>query len=88
LQDFPAFVGRHGHLDRDVDHGRLPGKNSPAHVDIGKVTENSKNVQQPQNDGNDHNGIQNRLYGSRHRDESVDEPEKNTNHDKGYDHLN
>jgi hypothetical protein len=39
-------------------HGSLP------HVDRGQVTENSKNVQEPQNHGNDHNGIQNRLYGS------------------------
>jgi hypothetical protein len=38
-----------------------------------RVIKNSK-VQEPQNDGNDDNGIQNRLYGSRHRDEPVDNP--------------
>ena len=47
--------------------------------------ENSKNLQKPQNDDNDNNHIQNRLYGSRHRDESVDEPEKHTDNDKDYD---
>jgi hypothetical protein len=46
------------------------------------VIENSKNLQEPQDHDNDHNGIQYRLYGPRHWDKSVDEPQNNTNHDK------
>jgi hypothetical protein len=51
-------------------------------MDHGVVIENSKNLQEPQDHDYDHNNIQNRLYGPRHRDESVDEPQNNTNHDK------
>jgi hypothetical protein len=51
-------------------------------VDHGLVIENSKNLQEPQNHNNDHNDIQDSFYGSSHRDESVDEPQNNTNHDK------
>jgi hypothetical protein len=58
------------------------------HVDLGERTENSKNVQEPQDNRNDHDGIQDRLNGARHRYESVDEPENNTNHDQDYHHLN
>jgi len=52
------------------------------------VTKNSEKVQEPQNHNNDHNDIQNCLYGSSHWDESVDEPEKNSNHDQNYYYLN
>lgn len=58
------------------------------HMDTGELTENSKNAQEPQDNGNDHDGIQDHLYGTRHRDESVDEPEKNTNYDKDHNDLN
>jgi hypothetical protein len=57
-------------------------------MDGGELTENTKNAQEPQNHGNDHDGIQNRLYGTRHGDEPVDEPEKNTHHDQDHYHLN
>jgi hypothetical protein len=57
-------------------------------VDHGVVTENSKNLQEPQNHNNNHNDIQNRLYGPSHWDEPVDEPQDKTNHDKDYYHMN
>jgi hypothetical protein len=50
--------------------------------------EKSKNIQEPQNTGNHHNGIQDRLNRARHRYEAVDKSEKNTNHDQGHDDLN
>jgi hypothetical protein len=50
-------------------------------MDTGELTENSKNAQEPQDNRNDHDGIQDRLDGARHRNESVDEPENNTNYD-------
>jgi hypothetical protein len=57
-------------------------------MDSGERTENSKNAQEPQDNGNDHDGIQDHLDGTRHRDESVDEPEKNANYDKDHHNLN
>jgi hypothetical protein len=36
---------------------------------MGERTENSKNFQEPQDNGNDHDGVQDRLDGARHRDE-------------------
>ena len=41
---------------------------------------NSKNIQEPQNHENDHDSIQDRLNGARHRYVVVDEPEENTLH--------
>jgi len=64
-----------------------PGQSLP-HVNRGEGTQKSKNAQKPQDNGNDHNGIHDRLDGARHRDESVDEPENNTNYDQDHHHLN
>jgi hypothetical protein len=55
--------------------------------DRGEVMGQSKNIQKPYHHGNDDNGIQNRLYRSRHGNESVDEPEQNTNHDQNQGNL-
>ena len=55
-----------------------------SHADIRERTENSKNVQEPEDNDNDHDGIQDRLDRARHWDESVDEPENNTGHDQDY----
>jgi hypothetical protein len=57
-------------------------------VDLGEGTENSKNTQEPQDNGNNHDGIQDRLNGTRHWYKSVDEPENDTNHDQDYYYLN
>jgi hypothetical protein len=43
-------------------------------ADPGKRTEQSKDIQEPQNDGNDHNRIQDRLDGTCHWDESINQP--------------
>ena len=57
------------------------------HFDVGDFTHKPKNGQEPQDNDNDHDGIQNRFNGARHWDESVDEPEKNTNHDQNHNYL-
>jgi hypothetical protein len=41
--------------------------------------EKPKDVQQTQHHENDHDSIQDRLNGARHRNEALDEPEENTN---------
>jgi len=56
-------------------------------MERGMVTEYSEKVKKPQNHNNDHNNIQNCLYGTSHWDESVDEPEKNTNNYQYQYHL-
>jgi hypothetical protein len=67
---------------------RIKGDGSSAHADRGEVTQYSKNVQEPQHHSYDHNRIQNRLYGTRHRDKSVDESQNNTNHNQDDYHIN
>jgi hypothetical protein len=49
----------------------------------GEGMKESKDIQEPQDYKNDHDSIQDRLDGSCHRNEAVDEPEKNTHHDQG-----
>jgi hypothetical protein len=56
----------------------------PPHANIGEGTENSKNAEEPQNNDNDHDGIQDRLDRTSHGDESVDEPKNNTSDDQDY----
>jgi len=57
-------------------------------MEQGVVIKYPKNVQEPQNDGYHDNGIQNRFYGTCHRDEAVDNPQKNTNQDQYHYHVN
>jgi hypothetical protein len=57
-------------------------------MDIGEGMEQSKDIQEPQNYENDHDSIQDRLNGARHRYEAIDEPEQNTNHDQNHKDLN
>jgi hypothetical protein len=63
----------------DIALLKMPQLSVP-HTDIGEGMEKPKNVQKPQNHGNDHNGIQDRLNGARHWYIAIDEPEKNSNH--------
>jgi hypothetical protein len=56
-------------------------------VDFRKGAENSKNAQKPQDNSNNNDSIQDRLNGTRHWYESVDEPENNTNDDQDYYYL-
>jgi hypothetical protein len=67
---------------------RAEPRHSRPHVDPGEGMKKSKNIQEPQDHDNDHDGIQDRLNGARHRYESIDEPEKYSNHDQGYEYLN
>jgi|GEM_PF-5049702 len=48
----------------------------------------SKNIQKPQNHGNDHDCIQDGLNRSLHWYEAIDQPEENTNHDQDQQYLN
>ena len=52
-------------------------------VKIGDVMHESKDIQEPHNHHNDHDSIQDRFNGARHRNKAVDEPEKNAHHDQG-----
>ena len=47
----------------------------------------SKNIQEPQDHDNDRDDIQDRLDGSCHRDETVNQPEENPNHDQDQKYL-
>jgi hypothetical protein len=51
-------------------------------VHRGDRMQESKGIQEPQDYTNDDESIQDRLDGARHRNEAVDEPEKNPNHDQ------
>jgi hypothetical protein len=42
----------------------------------------SKDIQEPQDDENDRDGVQDRLDGRCHRDVTVDQPEENPNHNQ------
>jgi hypothetical protein len=57
-------------------------------VKIGDVMHESKDIQEPHDYTNDHESVQDRLDGARHRNEPVDEPEKNPHHDQGNYDLN
>jgi hypothetical protein len=48
----------------------------------------SKNIQEPQDHGNDHDGVQDRLDGARHGDETVNQPEEYPNHDQDHEDVN
>jgi hypothetical protein len=56
-------------------------------VDPGKGMKKSKNIQEPQDHDNDRNAIQDRLDGSCHRDETVNQPEENPNHDQDQEYV-
>jgi hypothetical protein len=65
---------------------RAEPRHSP-HVHPREGMEKPKNIQEPQNHENDHDGIQDRLDGSCHRDETVNQPEENPNHDQDQEYL-
>ena len=47
----------------------------------------SKYIQQPQNHGNDHDAIQNRLDGSLHWNETIHQPQQDTHYDENFQNL-
>jgi hypothetical protein len=75
--------GPHSKLRINTRPEQKPPSPKAIDVKIGDVMHEPKNIQEPHNDHNDHDSIQNRLDGARHRNEAVDEPEKNPNHDQG-----
>jgi len=58
-----------------------PSSAHPANVHAGEGIKKSKTIQEPQDHGNDHNRIQDRLNGSCHWYIAIHQPEENTNHD-------
>jgi len=48
---------------------------------------NSKNIQEPQNHHDDHDRVQDGFNGSRHWDESINQPKENANHDQNHNQL-
>jgi hypothetical protein len=48
----------------------------------------SENIKQPQNHGNDYNGVQNGLNARLHGDELVHQPQKNAHHNQDFQELN
>lgn len=61
---------------------------SPAHAKTGNRVHESKDIEQPQNHADDDDGIQDRLDGTGHRYEVIDEPEENTDRNQDHDELN
>ena len=53
----------------------------------GQRMEQSKNIQQPQNHGDDYDTIQNGFDGSLHWDESVYHPEENTHDNQNFENF-
>jgi hypothetical protein len=64
-----------------------PRHSRPLYADPGEGMKKSKNIQEPQNYENDHDGIQDRLDGACHRDETVNQPEENPNHDQDQEYV-
>ena len=53
----------------------------------GQRMEQSKDIQQPQNHGDDYDTIQNGFDGSLHRDESVYRPQENAYNNQNFENL-
>jgi len=60
----------------------LPVMSSEANAERAQRTEQSKSIQEPQDDADNHDGIEDRLDGTGHRNESVNQSKQNTNHDQ------
>ncbi len=50
--------------------------------------EQSKYVEEPDNDANDHDGVQDRLDASCHGDETIHQPQEDAHDDQCYENLN
>jgi hypothetical protein len=57
-------------------------------MDIGNVVKQTKDIQEPQDDSNDHNAVQDGLDGRLHRDEAIHQPEQNTHSNQNFQELN
>ena len=49
--------------------------------------EQPSNIKDPQNHGNDHDAVQNRLDGSLHGNEAIHQPQEDTHHDENFQQL-
>jgi hypothetical protein len=67
---------------------RAEPRPSHPHVHSGEGMEKSKNIQEPQNYENDHDCIQDRLNGSCHGYEVINQPKENTNYDQNHEYVN
>jgi hypothetical protein len=57
-------------------------------MNTGKVVEESKNIQEPQDHGNDYDAVQDGLDRSLHWDEAIHQPQQDTHHNKNFEELN
>src|SRR6185295_10843124 len=70
------------------DYDLLIIRSSIPDVDSGKGMKQSENIQQPENHGDYHDAVQDRLDGRLHRNEAVHQPQQNTYHDQNFQDLN
>ena len=66
-------------------------RTSPAsgpNMHAGQGVKQTKNVQEPQHDGYDHDAIQNGLDGRLHGNKAIDQPQENADHDQNFEKLN
>jgi hypothetical protein len=64
--------------------GTPKGLSASPNVNSGDGMKESKNIQKPQDDANNHNGVQNRLDGRCHGDEAIHQPQEYTHHDQDF----
>jgi hypothetical protein len=57
-------------------------------VDSGKRIKQSKDIEDPENHGDDYDTVQNRLDGSLHGNEAIHQPQEDTHHDENFEELN
>jgi hypothetical protein len=71
-----------------LHHPLHPHHRLRTNVDSGKGIKESKNIQDPQNHGNDHDAVQDRFDGSLHGNEAIHQPQEDTHHDENFEQLN
>jgi hypothetical protein len=59
-----------------------------SNVNSGKRIKQAKDVEDPENHGDDHDTIQNRLDSSLHGNEAIHQPQEDTHHDQNFEELN
>jgi hypothetical protein len=69
-------------------HLPLKGISAFPNAHPGDGMKESKNIQEPQDHANHHNGVQNRLDGRCHWDEAIHQPQKDSHHDQDFHYLN
>ena len=68
----------------DFSNGFRLSHPSRSNVDSGNGVKQSKDIQEPQDHRNHDNAIQNRLDGSLHGNEPIDQLQQNTHHDENF----